>query len=146
MCFVVYAGIVYLMRYFITRKDNNKTLLCDDAPEGMIDYVRQAHDGEPPNDWRWRVCGAVWDSLVEGFDTDETVDSLIDIYYTDLFQWLADDISRRSYCDEAIQEGLVSIGEMEIAKIVSAGQYVALQHVVQAMTEAYDEFVVSEMV
>lgn len=124
------------MSYF-TKSRNENTTLVEEAPEWLLDAVREAHDGEAPNEWRWSRCAALYHAISEGFDIDEECDSLVDIYYTDLFQWLADDPSRRYYCDDVIAEGLVS--DATLYAIVASAQRVALGIMAGVLQEAYEE-------
>jgi len=124
------------MTYF-TKSRNENTTLVEEAPEWLLDAVREAHDGEAPNEWRWSRCAALYHTISEGFDIDAECDSLVDIYYTDLFQWLADDPSRRYYCDDVIAEGLVS--DATLYAIVASAQRVALGIMAGVLQEAYEE-------
>jgi hypothetical protein len=124
------------MTYFI-RNNHGKTTLTDDAPEWLLDAVREAHDGEAPNEWRWIHCAALYHAISEGSDIDQECDSLVDIYYTDLFQWLADEPTRRYYCDDVIAEGLHS--EATLYAIVASAQRVALDLMAGIIREACEE-------
>lgn len=124
------------MSYF-TKSSNENTTLVEEAPEWLLDAVREAHDGEAPNEWRWSRCASLYHAISEGHDIDEECDSLVDIYYTDLFQWLADDPSRRFYCDDVIAEGLVS--DATLYAIVASAQRVVLGIMAGVLQEAYEE-------
>lgn len=122
------------MSYFI-RNNQGKTTLTDDAPEWLLDAVREAHDGEAPNEWRWSRCASLYHAISEGHDIHEDIDSLVDIYYTDLYCWLSDNPTRHDYCDEAIAE----IGGDTLVSIVIAGQHIALQRMAEILQAACEE-------
>jgi hypothetical protein len=123
------------MSYF-TKSPNENTTLVEEAPEWLLDTVREAHDGEFPNEWRWSRCASLYHAISEGEDIDETISLLIDIYYSDLFQWLAECPERRHYCDDAIAEGIAGDN---LTDIITSGQLVALHTMAGIMREAYEE-------
>lgn len=126
-----------MTNYF--REDNKGIVrLTEDAPEFLIEYVRKAHDTEAPNNWVWEKCAYFWGTLCEDDDMDEAIDAAVDIWWADLFQWLADmPLSRKHYCDRALDEGVAD--GSDFANIVIAGQYLQLCEIAELMREAYDQ-------
>lgn len=104
----------------------------DGAPEWVADIVREAHGDFLPDDWRYQV---IWDAVahIEEFGDDEDIafqfaDSHVDVYTSDRLAWLASNLNRASYCDEAQEEGLVTQDADIIARI-GLGQYMEASEV-----------------
>ena len=75
--------------------------LKEDQKEKYQDFVKELHDDEMPNDWRYRIITDLLQNFVNEYDQDdlenclhEITDSLVDIYNSDRAKWLADDINR----------------------------------------------------
>jgi hypothetical protein len=118
--------------------DGGRWTLRDGSPDWMRDLVMDAHrdgsmgfDGVPgmgmmfPDDWRYEFIVEALDAIENASDRDldnGDVRLEADIYTHDLLTWLASRIDRTSYCDDAMNEGLVSINADMVARI-SAGQY-----------------------
>ena len=83
------------------REDGSEYVLLWESQfkENLQEIIRECHNGEFPNDWRYEMVDSIIDSLYEHFityDNDpdlddyrdslelETVDSLVDIYNYDL--------------------------------------------------------------
>ncbi len=88
------------------RGEERIVTLRDDAPEWVSDAVREAHDGEMPDDWRYDICESIFEEIdPEDDDRDfELADGLVDVYNNARVAWLAGDLGRASYCDEAADE------------------------------------------
>jgi len=86
--------------------------------ENLQEIIRECHNGEFPNDWRYDIVDSIIDSLYEHFitynndpDLDdyrdslelETVDGLVDIYNYDLAKWLSDNNSRGYFEDDCFR-------------------------------------------
>tara|TARA_Y100000592_G_scaffold65189_1_gene101424 strand:+ start:93 stop:551 length:459 start_codon:yes stop_codon:yes gene_type:complete len=84
--------------------------LKEDQKETYQDFVRELHDGEMPNNWRYQIIFDLLHNFVHEY-TDESrendvitddlhdhlneiADGLVDVYNTDRAKWLADDVSR----------------------------------------------------
>jgi hypothetical protein len=119
---------------FFTRdtRDNGETFvkLTDDCPSWLHDAVRDAHDGELPDDWRYETCQSIVSMFDDGYSADdddaamEIADSLVDVYNHDLARWLADDVSRSAYCDDFQEE---SGGPTDTWSMLRGGQYMAIE-------------------
>ena len=115
-------------------RDNGDTFhhLIDGVPDEVTDFVRECHDGEMPNDWRYEAIVGILQGIIE---TDlsgvyeitdlglELANAEVDIYTANLLQWYADNASRIAYVDEAIEDGY----KADFTELLSIGQYLALQ-------------------
>jgi hypothetical protein len=87
-------------------------------PAELTEFIRELHDEELPNDWRYATIVGILDALMElkGEDIcweDEVntiADDLTSIYTSELAAWIAENGSRASYHDEAIIDGLINDG------------------------------------
>lgn len=115
--------------------------LTDDRPEWLADAVREAHDGEFPDDWRYDTCHGIFsmlDAEDDPFDDDlahEIADQLVDTYNYDRLKWLSDDMTRIAYCDEAQEDGLTD-NHMGVFEAIGAGQYICIRRMVETLQEA----------
>lgn len=76
--------------------------LKDDAPEGLLEAIREAHCDMFPNDWVWEECKAAYEEETDLTDSDalhEYADSRVDIYTKALFTWAADMCLTSLYSD-----------------------------------------------
>ncbi len=67
--------------------------LSDDAPDGLLDAVQEAHRGAMPNDWIWAECKAAFEEEADLTDPDalhEYADGRMDVYTKALHSWAAD--------------------------------------------------------
>ena len=99
----------------------------------FIDFIRDLHDDEMPNDWRYEtivdICNYLCD-LVETIDSQSdaheiafsAADSITSIYTSELCQWLADNTGRLSCIDDAQEEGLIA-AEADTFKRLQIGQF-----------------------
>ena len=83
--------------------------------ENLQEIIRECHNGEFPNDWRYEMVDSIIDSLYEHFITYENdpdlddfrdyeiVDNLVDIYNYDLAKWLSDNNSRGYFEDDCFK-------------------------------------------
>ena len=101
--------------------------LTKDAPEEVIDLVRELHEGEAPNDWRYTVIATLLEALAKGYELDQAIDDCIDLYNSDAVKWL-EVLSRSSYIDQAEAEGLVP-EDATIWTRIQLGQYVAISSI-----------------
>lgn len=121
--------------------DTSYVTLRDDAPGWLHDLVRAAHGDMLPDDWRYAsiraALGAINDAG-EGADLDdlahEWADGHVDVYTGARLAWLASDLNRAGYCDDAVDEGLVS-PDAGIVDRIGAGQYAESLEVYAAVLE-----------
>ena len=100
--------------------------LKEDQKEKYQEFVRELHDDEMPNNWRYQIIFDLLHNFVNEYDQDdlegylhEIADSLVDVYNTDRAKWLADDINRG--CIEIDTKNKTSIFEL-----IGIAQYEAI--------------------
>ena len=103
--------------------------IADNSPQEVTDLVRDCHDEELPNDWRYdAIVSLLFDiKNTEDLDIDklsDIADSQVDAFNSDLAQWLAYMPGRSAYIDAARDDfgGL----DDDIFKQIQAGQYVCI--------------------
>lgn len=96
-------------------RDNGQgyTKQKEGTPEWAIDIVREAHGGMMPNDMSYNLILGVVNDIEEVLryndesDLDdlrhERIDSLIPVYNTHRVAWLASDLARGDFVDEALE-------------------------------------------
>lgn len=126
------------MREFFTRNDRDVTRLTDDAPDWLYDAVKEAHDEELPNEWRFRHCHAIAVAIDEGdSDAFEIAGNLVDIYTPMLIEWLGGNVFRPSYCDQAQREWAIS--NQDVIELIRSGQEYCLMQMAQILLDAQKE-------
>ena len=80
--------------------------LKEDQKETYQSFVRELHDDELPNNWRYTIITDLLQNFVNEYEQDkledclsEIVDSLVDVYNIDLIEWLKGDIMRGSFLE-----------------------------------------------
>ena len=115
------------------REDGSEFWRLTDEARATVDdlseFVRQLHDSELPNDWRYQKIAEILDAITEyPSDSDwcdvahEITDGLVSIYNAELAAWIAENGSRLDYCDQAMEEGLVP-DDAPMTQRLMAGQY-----------------------
>jgi len=118
------------------RGDGSTFTACKDdiaIDSDLKTLIRECHDDELPNDWRYEMIVSILDSITE-YDSDtewsdaayEIEDNLTEMSTYKLFQWYADNSSRIDYVNTGIDEGMIS-KEMLITNQLMAGQYLCIQ-------------------
>ena len=106
---------------------------ADDSEE-LKEFVRELHDKEWPNDWRFETITQIIDRIIEhskgsnDYWDDQPTDiaeALTTIYTGELLQWYADNASRLSYVDQAREEGIISNSQTAIEQLTQ-GQHQAI--------------------
>lgn len=98
------------------------------APEWVRDLVYEAHGGDfLPDDWRYATIRAALEWIAEGNDDTYPgpfADDMVDVYTGERFAWLASNLSRAGYVDEAVSDyGEGRWPEGGIVEAVGLGQY-----------------------
>lgn len=128
----------------------------DDAPDWVRAAVREAHDGEWPNNWRFEVCAQMLEALAEHLgdspwrsadnavaefeESDaytELIDGMVDTGHKALAQWLADDPSRGAYCEQWLEE--IGIKPRTVWDWIAGGQSMALRYMLGPLALAVFE-------
>ncbi len=124
-----------------TRADGEThTKLADDAPAWLEDAVREAHQGDLPNDWVYAECRAA----AEAFDAgdlaaaeDDCVhdhaDARVEVYTRELYQWAADQCLTHTFA--AARLGAADLGATAEDQI-KVIQYAAIRHVADVVRQA----------
>jgi hypothetical protein len=131
---------------FETRARNdgeNYVTLKDNAPEWLQDLVHDAHGDFLPDDWRYQsirdAIGFIHD--VEPGDLNdghEFADQNVDTYTGSRFAWLASNLQRAGYCDEAAAE-FGTDPEGGIVQLIGMGQYMESLEVWASVVEGLRE-------
>ncbi len=125
----------------IQRGEDTITVLKHDRPEWVQDLAYSAHGDFGPDDWRYDAISAALDHIGEwGDDEDssEFADSHVDVYTAARYAWLASNLNRGGYCDDAKNEGLAG-EDADIADLIGMGQYMEAQEVYGLVLDALRE-------
>lgn len=98
---------------YVKRGEDNICVFSDKATEELKSSVREAHGERLPDDWIFDKYCSILDTL-SGYDITrledidnyrpEIVDSLVDVYTSDLTGWLHSSNYNVGYIDEAAEE------------------------------------------
>lgn len=145
----VQALAAKLAAAFETRNRDNGAefvTLRDGAPEWMTEVIHAAHGDMLPDDWRYAAIKSLAEDISDASDVEderhEIVDGNVEIYTSRLTGWLASDIRRINYCDEAAEEyygGAPSREDGGLIKLLQIGQYRELDEVFGLMLSALEE-------
>ena len=128
------------------KRDDGSTFWCltDRADQDdLIDWLRDLHDDELPNDWRYETIVDICDTLMDEDDLSNTdpgelsvgiANNLTDIYNHSLCQWYADNPSRVAYIDDAQSDGLISAEATTIDRLM-CGQCIAIEQMAYKIIE-----------
>jgi len=126
------------MNYFQQRtRDNGETFYClaDHAPEWVLDAVREAHDGESPDDWRYETCADIFEMYSEYGDeewiAEDVAEGLADTYTADLLTWYANNVGRCAYVDD-FSDG-VSLSNAGLSSVLRMGQQMAISNMAETI-------------
>lgn len=126
--------------------------LKEDAPGWFRDAVYEAHGGMFPNDWVYAECFAACEAIDDGVFTpgpdieddmegfDGYVDSRVDIYTKDRFQWAADMCLTDLFAEAEERATELCSDATPLADRLGAVQYAAIERVAHAMLDAICEF------
>lgn len=115
--------------------------LREGSPEWMSDVVRAAHDdGEMlPDDWRYSTIRSAVECIAESDDPEdaahEWADAEVDVYTSARFAWLASNLRRAGYVDQAQDEGITE-GSERIVSLIGLGQYNEAREIYSQVLEA----------
>lgn len=130
--------------FFQTKtRDDGSVFIClvDDRPEWVYEAVREAHDDEFPDDWRYEHCALIFEQVAQGAndpdDADTIADSLVDIYDADIVKWLADNTTRSAYVDDWHNDYGAEFND--VISSIRGGQYVCLERMARVIIEAWNE-------
>lgn len=131
-------------------RDNGDAFLAlkDGSPDWMTDALYNAHGGILPDDHCYRMASEVSDAFAETLEYDadadldywrhECIDAMVSVYDADRFAWLASNLARAEYCDEARGEGMVS-DDASLSDRIAAGWYREAESIFEAIRAAIEE-------
>ena len=101
--------------------------LTDGSPEWVTELVHKAHgDDFLPDDYRYKWAGDACEFIAETEDPEdgagEFADQSVDVYNWGRLQWLASNLQRAGYCDEAAAEYGPKL-TYNIIETIGMGQY-----------------------
>jgi hypothetical protein len=139
------ARQVYEMFETRTRGDGSSFDTLKEAgpahtPDWVIDAIREAHDDELPNDWRYSAVRAAFEAIADGTtidDAGEWADGMVDVYNSDRLRWVADYGGRAELCDEAAEE--MGSPNATLIDRIGLGQYVTLERIFSTIYNACEE-------
>ena len=126
--------------------------LKEDQKETYQDFVKELHDDELPNNWRYTIITDLLQNFVNEYEQDnledylsEIADSLVDVYNSDLIKWVNDDISRGCFTigdldcvDDPSLNTFDLIRKSQYNAIYSMGSQI-LNHQYQTFEEFHEE-------
>jgi len=125
----------YLKQFEIKQRDEKTIVVFKNESEELKDSVYKAHGDMLPNDWIFDKYHSILDAIsqydIETIDDlqdnrSEIVDSLVDVYTSDLTHWLDSHNSNVYYLEEAQKEyGIIEDG----FKLLSMAQYKAIDEI-----------------
>ena len=111
-----------------------------DIDSDLKEFIRDLHDGELPNDWRYQMIVRIIDEIIEisqHSDSPEWLDasyqiadSLTCIYTAELAAWFAENASRCEYHDERQEDGCIA-ANVGLSDRLQAGQF----HCIESMAQ-----------
>ncbi len=128
------------MTFIQKPRDNGETFytLSDDAPEGLLEAIREAHQGTMPNDWVWEECKAAFESdedLTDGDNLHQHADDRVEIYTKALFQWAADMCLTSLYSNAEAEAEEICDQAGSIEDRFKAIQFCAIQSIAHTIAE-----------
>ena len=111
--------------------------------DDLTEWLRDLHDGELPNDWRYETIVDICDTLMDEGDLSNAdpgelsvgiANNLTDIYNHSLCQWYADNASRVAYIDDAQSGGLIAPEATTIDRLM-CGQCIAIEQMAYKIVE-----------
>lgn len=114
-----------------TRDDGERfTTSKDDAPEWVKDLVYTAHGDFPPEDWRYDCIHSALSHIADSGADDaddlddaahEFADGHVDVYTGARLQWLASNLDRPGYVDDAVAQ--MGAADLDTTERIGLGQY-----------------------
>ncbi|HYX21402.1 MAG TPA: hypothetical protein VFA98_11215 [Thermoanaerobaculia bacterium] len=126
--------------------------LKDDAPGWLRDAVYEAHRGALPNDWIYAQCLGACEAIDDGVFTpgpdieddlegfDGYVDSSVDVYTKDRFQWATDMCHTDLFAEAEERATELCTDAMPMVDRLGAVQFAAIEIIAQAMLDAICDY------
>ena len=122
------------------REDGTSFWACvDEVGDELQEFVRGLHDGEPPNDWRYKTIVEVLDAVIQRSDYSdewgtaafEIAEQLTSEWTSELAAWLAESSDRVSYSEDEVADCLLP-AESTLFERLEGGQ----RRCIREMTES----------
>jgi hypothetical protein len=139
-----YDAFEKVSRGFGSEDETTFTRLKDEHRDTWLqEMVYSAHGEFLPDDWRYDCIRAAlgWIHDTEPDDPEdpgEFADGYVDVYNAALTAWLASDLRRGAYCDEAAEEFGYDV-ERGVFGLIALGQYEEASEVYHAVMEKLNE-------
>lgn len=119
-----------LLSFFVSKeRDNGERFWCTlDAPDDVMDMIRDCHDDEFPNDWRYETIVTVLFDLKN--NNQPGGDCGVSDYTGDLIEWLTP--ARMAYIDELQNEELIR-PNATMDERIRIGQYHATEQIISVI-------------
>ena len=141
------AGLLLSSLETAERSDGSPFLrLSSSDPSWASSVIREAHDGELPNDSRYELIRDALSALSDQAfsDEEEARDSIQELSLDlvphrtcELLQWFADHASRLSSCDEALESGRIS--EFSTYELLSEGFRLTAEETLSSLISSLEE-------
>ena len=111
--------------------------------DDLTEWLRNLHDDELPNDWRYETIVNICEALMDEDDLSNAdpgelsvgiANNLTDIYNHSLFQWYADIPSRVEYIEEGVLSGYIS-PEADTMSRLMLGQSICIEQMAYKIIE-----------
>jgi hypothetical protein len=128
----------------VATRDNGDEFvrITDGSPGWITELVHAAHGDMLPDDYRYRWAADACEFLAEAADPDdaahEFIDSCVDVYTGGRIAWLASNLNRANYCDEAVETYAIG-AETEIVERVGFGMYAEADEVYSLVRSFLDD-------
>ncbi len=98
----------------------------DGCPEWVTDLVREAHGEMFPDDWKYNCIDNALEAISQANDPEDEqssfADSQVDVYTHARYTWLASNLTRQGYIDDAVSD-LGMEPTNDVAEMIGWGQY-----------------------
>lgn len=97
----------YLEYFTYNTRDNGEKFVKteDNIPVELFDLIKTAHGDMMPDDYRYQFIYEALNIISETDDIEDAYQNVeADIYYHDVFKWLASRNDRIGYCDQYVEE------------------------------------------
>ena len=118
-----------------------------DIDSDLKAFIRELHDDELPNDWRYEMIVRILDEIIEisryndnpewSDESSAIADRLTCIYNAELAAWFADCPARFQYHDDAEEDGLIC-ANASLSQRLMAGQYRCIEQMIYPILSKLD--------
>ncbi len=117
--------------------------LVDDAPEWLLCAVRDAHQGDLPNDWIFAVARDACDAIDSGDlksedDLHQFADDHVDMYTKESFAWAADMCNSATFCTAEDEYQETSGCYDSVSNTLMVIQYHAIYFIASVIFQAWE--------